>query len=98
LELGLHNVQVIQSRIESYKNEGKFVTIMARALAALPLLLRWVEPLLRRPGVLLAPKGHQAQMEFAPLISEMGPDRVQLHRLKIPYVVGKRMLVEIDFL
>jgi len=97
LELGLRNVQVVQSRIESYKNEGKFVTIVARALAVLPVLLRWVEPLLRRPGVLLAPKGHQASVEIAPLIPQMDPAHVRLHRLNIPYIVGARMLVEIDF-
>lgn len=98
LELGLHNVQAVQSRIETYNHEGKFATIVARALAPLPQLLRWVMPLLQSPGVLLAPKGQQVQAELAavdPAIMALG--QVQVHQLQVPYVAGIRPLVEIHF-
>jgi 16S rRNA (guanine527-N7)-methyltransferase len=98
MELGLHNVQVVQSRIESYMSDQKFATIVARALAPLSMLLRWVEPLILRPGVLLAPKGRQVETEINELIPNIGTDQVLLHQLRVPYVAGKRILVQIDFL
>jgi 16S rRNA (guanine527-N7)-methyltransferase len=100
LELGIKNVKVVQSRIESYKASQAFTTITARALAALPLLLQWSIPLLARPGVLLAPKGPQ---ETEPLLlvggenihTRIGSEKIRLHRLNIPYVIGQRTLIEL---
>lgn len=98
LELGLTNVEAVQMRIESYKSEVKFATIVARALAPLPQLLDWVAPLLQRPGVLLAPKGRKAPAELDGLDLAPGRGRVALHPLRVPYVDGERALVEIEFI
>jgi 16S rRNA (guanine527-N7)-methyltransferase len=57
LELGLANVEVVQSRLEAYRPPHKFATIVARALAALPQLIAGARPLAGADGRLLALKG-----------------------------------------
>ncbi|KOR28716.1 hypothetical protein TI04_10355 [Achromatium sp. WMS2] len=94
LELGLHNVQIIQSDINILQTKIAFNTVMARALAPLSQLLRWAKPLLDTPGVLLAPKGHRIQTELADLdASIVAPEWIQVYTLNIPYVPGQRSLI-----
>ena len=93
MELGLGNVEAVQARIESYTSGQKFATIVTRAFAPLPKILQLTQPLLARPGVLLAPKGRQVVAELTGLaLSEGG---LHLHRLRVPFVEGERALVEV---
>jgi len=94
MELGLHNVEAVQARIETYESGQKFATILARAFASLPDILRLTGPLLDRPGVLLALKSRQAGDELNTL--DKRPESARLHRLDVPFLDGERTLIEIE--
>jgi 16S rRNA (guanine527-N7)-methyltransferase len=94
MELGLANVEVEQARIEAYQSTLKFDTIMCRAFASLPTILGLTEPLLGRPGYLLALKSRKVDVELEQLPD--APGRMMLHRLQIPYLNGDRSVVEIE--
>lgn len=93
MELGLKNVEAVQVRIESYPSRKKFATIVARAFAPLPKILQLAQPLVERPGVLLAPKGRWVEAELDGL--SRPPDGLRLHRLRVPFLERERTLVEI---
>lgn len=63
-ELGLKNVTVLRARAEEVA-EHSFDVVTARAVSALPKLLRMTAPLLRTGGRLLALKGSKAAEEIA---------------------------------
>ena len=93
MELGLDHVEVVQARIESYTSRRKFDTIVTRAFASLPKILQMAQPLLARPGVLLAPKGRRVEVELDGFSPRQGELRLQ--RLPVPFLEGERALVEI---
>ena len=66
--LGLQNTFAIRSRAEALVGDssfsGKFLIGTARAVARLPQLWDWAEPLLARQGVLIAMKGPGSLCEF----------------------------------
>ena len=92
MELGLKNVDAVQSRIESYRSGEKFATILARAFAPLPDIVRLVKPLLLPDGVLLAAKSRRAGEEIRELTVPSG--ELRLHRLRVPFLDAERALVE----
>jgi 16S rRNA (guanine527-N7)-methyltransferase len=94
LELQLANVEVAQSRIESYKCPQKFDTITARAFASLPEMLAMARPLLASPGLLLAPKSRRAGDEVGQLGADAG--RCRVHPLEVPFIDRERAVVEIE--
>jgi len=65
LELRLHNVVVCHSRVEAFKPEQKFDTVITRAFAALPVIMQTMAHLLSEDGVLLAMKGKNPPDEMA---------------------------------
>ena len=66
--LGLQNTFAIRSRAETLVGDssfsGKFLIGTARAVARLPQLWNWVEPLLAPQGVFIAMKGPGSLSEF----------------------------------
>ena len=72
LTLGLHNVDVVQCRVETYRPAQKFATIVSRALASLSALRDGCAHLAAPEGRLLALKGRLSEQEIAPL---MRPER-----------------------
>ena len=66
--LGLQNTIAIRSRAEALVGDssfsGKFLIGTARAVARLPQLWDWAEPLLAHQGVLIAMKGPGSLSEF----------------------------------
>lgn len=62
--LGLKNVTVHRGRAEEMRKELRADVVTARAVAPLTRLARWVLPLLRKDGILLALKGEQAESEL----------------------------------
>jgi 16S rRNA (guanine527-N7)-methyltransferase len=62
-ELGLTNVTVLRARAEEV-TDRKFSVVTARAVSALPKLLRLTVPLLQAGGRVLALKGSKAQDEI----------------------------------
>lgn len=78
-ELGLTDVQVVTERAEDAGRDpalrGTFDLVVARAVAALNVLVEYGLPLLREGGVLAAPKGSRALDELAeagPAIAALG--------------------------
>ncbi|MCF7982883.1 MAG: 16S rRNA (guanine(527)-N(7))-methyltransferase RsmG [Thiohalocapsa sp.] len=68
MALGLGNVQVVQSRLEAYRPEQKFATIVARAVASLAALRDACAHLGATDARLLALKGRLADQELAGLV------------------------------
>ncbi|MEA3274337.1 MAG: 16S rRNA (guanine(527)-N(7))-methyltransferase RsmG [Pseudomonadota bacterium] len=95
IELGLNNVTVIQARMESYLPTRKFATIISRAVASLPELVRATGRLLDRPARLLVMKGREPEIALHNL--EPYPDAVRVHRLQVPFLDGERHLIEIHY-
>ena len=96
LELGLENVTVVQSRMESYLPEGKFATIISRAVTSVPDLLAATRHLLAHPGRLLAMKGQRPGEDELrmPVPSSV---TLKIHRLEVPYLEGERHLIDVRY-
>lgn len=63
-EIGLSNAAAIKARGEDYAPDERFDTVIARALASIPRLLKLAGHLLREEGVLLALKGKHPAAEL----------------------------------
>ncbi len=63
-ELDVGNVEIVQSRVESYKAEIDFDTIICRAFAPLNRMLELTQHLITQDNQLLAMKGKQASNEI----------------------------------
>ncbi|MDE2407944.1 MAG: 16S rRNA (guanine(527)-N(7))-methyltransferase RsmG [Xanthomonadaceae bacterium] len=92
-QLQLHNVQVVQSRIEAFHPDARFDAITARALATLPLILELGGHLPGPDGRLLAMKGVLPAEEIAALPA--GWRLAGTHPLTVPGLGAERHLVEI---
>lgn len=93
--LGLQNTFAIRSRAETLVGNSsfadKFLIGTARAVAKLPQLWNWVEPLLASQGVLIAMKGPDSLSEFTNGV----PDHVYAAEttLTLPFSRRKRSFV-----
>jgi 16S rRNA (guanine527-N7)-methyltransferase len=93
LDLGLTNVEPVQSRIESYRPGRKFSTIVTRAVASTPELHAQTVPLLASPGLLLVMKGRYPGEELAhPALAALD---LAIRSLNVPLLDGERHLIEI---
>lgn len=63
-ELGLHNLQVVHARVESFKPAEKFEVIISRAFSELALFVRLTKNLLDQKGQWLAMKGQAPHHEL----------------------------------
>ncbi len=93
-EIGLVNVEVVRSRLEAYRPDTGFDTVIARAFAP---LARMVEPagcLLAPGGRLLAMKGRLDREELQAIPRAAG--RVTHLRLDYPGSDGERHLVIVE--
>nr|WP_242513262.1 16S rRNA (guanine(527)-N(7))-methyltransferase RsmG [Halochromatium salexigens] len=105
LELGLDQVEVIQSRLETYRPARKFATIVARALASLPDLYRGAQNMASDDARLLALKGRLAQDELNSLLTCLSATDAAaadarlaepcIHPLVVPGIDGERSLIEV---
>lgn len=91
--LGLADATVVHSRVEDYRPESPFDVIIARAYAALTVLLEQTEPLLAPGGEVLAMKGLFPEEELADLpggfrVAEVVP-------LTVPGLEAARHLVRV---
>lgn len=93
LELGLSQVEVVHSRIESYRPGRKFSTIVSRAVATIAQIHRLAASLIERPGRLLVMKGRYPEEELQdPALSDVD---LAVHNLFVPELEGERHLIEI---
>lgn len=102
-KLGLDGVEVIQMRAEELGRLGayreQYDWAVARAVAALPVLLEYLLPLVRVDGRVLAMKGESGPAEAQTAENAariLGGHLRQLQRLNLPGVVEERYLVVID--
>ncbi len=94
VELGLSNVQVYQSRIESFNDKTSFDGILSRAFSTLHDMVEGCYRLCREGGYFLAMKGVYPQQELDDL-SNTYPQLKQeaVHKLQVPGCEGERHLV-----
>jgi 16S rRNA (guanine527-N7)-methyltransferase len=90
--LGLANAHPVQARLEAFRPPEKFDTLIARAFAAIPVMLAQAAPLLRRapPGQMLAMKGARVHEELAALPPGWHAEVV---RLAVPGLEAVRYVV-----
>jgi 16S rRNA (guanine527-N7)-methyltransferase len=91
IELGLQNVRVVQERIEKFRSQQGFDTILCRAFASLSQIVALSARLLAPNGVILAQKGRFPDDELQQL-ENVG---VKIFPAKIPGVDAERHLIEI---
>ena len=93
ITLNLKNVEVICSRIEKYKPEHCFSTIVSRAFTSLNDFYTCSHHLLVPEGSLLAMKGPDPENEISDLSAEVFSAKITL--LSVPGVKAGRTLVQI---
>jgi 16S rRNA (guanine527-N7)-methyltransferase len=91
--LELKNVEVVQSRAESYKPDVRFDTVIARAVGPLADLVKAAGGLVVGGGRLLAMKGRYPEDELAAKLS--GWKVAAVHPLTVPGLAEERHLVEL---
>lgn len=92
IELGLKNVNVAHTRVEKWKNEYLFDTIVSRAFASIIDFINTSSLHLNKNGQMLAMKGQHPTDELSLLPNEFIVD--YLKDLHVPEVVGGRCLIK----
>lgn len=92
-QLGLDNVQVIRARVEAYRPDALFDSVLSRAFASLAELLRQAGRLCAPQGRLLAMKGKypQAELDQIPVNYRL----VGVYRLTVPGLDADRHLIHL---
>jgi 16S rRNA (guanine527-N7)-methyltransferase len=93
LELKLKNVTVCHSRVEQYRPENRFNTVITRAFASLPTIVELTEHLLSKGGVVLAMKGQSPDAEL-----EHMAQKTTVIPVHVPGIEAERCLVRIESL
>ncbi|MEI6897956.1 MAG: 16S rRNA (guanine(527)-N(7))-methyltransferase RsmG [Psychromonas sp.] len=94
LELGLTNVEFIQSRVEKYQPEKKFDVVLSRAFASLEDMLFWCKHLPNEAGHFLALKGQFPDQEINKLDKQF--KFVESVKLQVPNLEGERCLIKVE--
>ncbi|MCU7935987.1 MAG: 16S rRNA (guanine(527)-N(7))-methyltransferase RsmG [Candidatus Thiodiazotropha sp. (ex Dulcina madagascariensis)] len=92
LELGLENVEPVHARVERYRPDAPFQTLIARAFTTLPRMLELTTGLRGQETELLAMKGRVPREEIAWISTECQCDIIPL---RVPCQEGERCLVRI---
>jgi 16S rRNA (guanine527-N7)-methyltransferase len=92
-ELVLANVEIVQSRAETYRPPLRFGTVVARAVGPIAGLVRRGGHLVAGGGRLLAMKGRLPEAELAARLN--GWKLAGVHRLAVPGLAEERHLVEL---
>jgi 16S rRNA (guanine527-N7)-methyltransferase len=91
--LALANVTTVHARVESYRVDERFHTIVSRAVGPVERFVKWAGHLCIGGGRLLAMKGRYPTEELASLPN--GWKLAGVHRLAIPGLDEERHVVEI---
>jgi len=89
-ELGLKNVEVVQARVENYRPEQKFDTLVARAFSSIADMLTNARHLCTPGGRFLAMKGVYPEGELAAIPADYTVSEVVA--LKVPGLEAARHL------
>ena len=90
IELGIDNIEVINSRIEDYRPDKQFKIITCRAFAALNSILDLTQHLVTSDTRVLAMKGKEEMPELAEGYTEIAE-----YLLNVPGLNEERRLIEI---
>jgi 16S rRNA (guanine527-N7)-methyltransferase len=93
LELKLPNVKVTHSRVEDFKPEKRFDTVLTRAFASLPEIIELTQHLISENGTLLCMKGQTPDEELAAVNAQ-----TTLISINVPHIDAERCLVKITHL
>ena len=94
LELGLRNVTVVQTRVESWQPAGQFDAIISRAFASLRDFVSFTGKHASENGILYAMKGRYPVSELAELPT--GWQVIAQHPLHVPGLEAERHLLELQ--
>lgn len=89
--LELNNVDIVQSRAETYHPTSSFDTVTSRALSNLESLIHWTQHLIANDGIWLAMKGRYPEAELATLTQSY---RVESYTVQ--GLIGERCCVIIN--
>ncbi len=93
--IGASNVVTAQARVERYRAEDKFDTLLARAFSSLASLHEGGRHLLAPGGRILALKGSYPQREIDEL-NDAARVRCEVARLEVPFLDAARHLAIIE--
>ncbi len=91
--IGAGNVEVVNTRAETYRPDLRFDTVVARALSSLADFVAYAGHLLAPEGRLLAMKGKRPDEEISALPKTFRV--LAVHRLRVPGLDDERHLVEL---
>lgn len=97
-QLKLHNVDIVESRVETYQPEVLYDLVVSRAFASLSDMVSGCEHLLSPKGCHMAMKSASVDIELKQM-EQLLPGRntvTNIHTLDVPHVEGVRVLVEIQ--
>ncbi len=94
LELGLKNVEAVQTRIESFQDANSFGQVTSRAFTSLDKMVKLLQKQLSAKSELLAMKG-TVPVDEIELLQKTGY-RVDIHTLIVPFVNARRHLIKIQ--
>ncbi len=92
-DLGVNNIQPVQSRVEDFTPEQPLDGVLSRAFASLHDMLDWCKHLIDQQGEFLALKGIVPHQEIEQLSAEFVLD--QVIELQVPNLEGQRHIVKI---
>jgi 16S rRNA (guanine527-N7)-methyltransferase len=93
IDLALHNVNVVQQRVETLPAQTKYATVISRAFASLEDMINMAGHLCRPSGAILAMKGEYPTAELQALPA--GFTLRAVIPLEIPGLEAQRHLVHI---
>lgn len=93
IELKPANIEIVRSRVEDYRPERLFNTVITRALGSLAMILRLTRHLCAQEARILAMKGTYPKKEIAEI---QGMPHLTVHRLAVPGLAAERHLVVFD--
>ncbi|MBT8445141.1 MAG: 16S rRNA (guanine(527)-N(7))-methyltransferase RsmG [Gammaproteobacteria bacterium] len=93
-ELGLENVEVVHSRVESYAPADSFDTVVCRAFSSLGEFVARCAVHVARGGRLVAMKGRMPQDELAGVPANWSVTRAE--RVAVPEVPGDRHIIVLE--
>jgi len=91
IELGLKNIEVINSRVELFRPEGGFDIVVSRAFTSLQSFSDITQHLCAADGVFYAMKGKFPQQEIDEMADEFKV--LDIHKLQVPGLDDERHLV-----
>lgn len=90
-QLGLDNIEIVQTRVENYHPSTQFDTLVSRAFSSLAQILTWTQHLVAPQGVWLAMKGCYPKTEL-----EMINLPYQVETYTVPNLDSERCCVVIN--